>query len=80
MDEKKMAEIIRAALEQYYETEEEGSIRIQSFDDEGIMSNNEGLVIRIENGSKSQVMLVECRRAIWIGSLPKENVNDATKT
>jgi hypothetical protein len=60
MDEKKMTEIIRAALEQYYETEEEGCIQIQSFEDEGVMTYNEGLVIRTDDG-KFQLTIVECR-------------------
>ena len=60
MDEKKMATIIRQALELYYETEEEGCIQVQSFEDEGVMTYNKGLVIRTDDG-KFQLTIVECR-------------------
>jgi len=61
MDEKEMAEIIRQALEAYYENEMGEMVRINSYEDEGVMTYNEGLIVRLPDGSKFQLTIVECR-------------------
>jgi hypothetical protein len=60
MDEKQMAEIIRQALENHSGIEADGSIRISTFEDEGVLTCNEGLVVRVD-GSKFQLTIVKCR-------------------
>jgi hypothetical protein len=59
MDEKEMAGIIRQALENYGDTETDESIRVSTFEDEGVLTYNEGLVIRI-GSNKFQLTIVKC--------------------
>lgn len=33
---------------------------IRSFEEEGVLSSNEGLIVRLNDGSKFQITIVEC--------------------
>jgi hypothetical protein len=61
MDEREMAKTIQQALEAWYENEVGETVGIRSYEDEGVMTYNEGLVVRLPDGSAFQLTVVRCR-------------------
>lgn len=60
MDERGMRELL-ADLLLDDEDLNAGRRDVRSFEDEGLMTNNEGLVVRMEDGSEFQLQIVQSR-------------------
>lgn len=54
-----LTEVIYEGMESLYEGEEE--IDITSFEETGLLTNNEGLVLRLENGEEFQLTIVKSK-------------------
>lgn len=54
-----LTEVIYEGIESLYEGEEE--IDITSFEEAGLLTNNEGLVLRLENGEEFQLTIVKSK-------------------
>lgn len=58
MDEKDFLEIIREAL--ILDIDEVGAIKsVQTFQECGVLSTNQGLVVRVKNGEEFQVIIMK---------------------
>jgi len=60
IDEDRICELLRAGLEEIAEDEGLGRVRTRTFEDEGLLTSNKGIVIRIGH-SEWQVTVVQSR-------------------
>lgn len=60
MTEQKFAEFLKEAIESYEDGEPREAV---SFEDNGIMSRNVGLVVAAEDGSEFQITIIRSREA-----------------
>jgi len=61
MNERDFREVLHEALIMYIDDSEDVIRKIQTFEDAGVITSNEGLVIRTDDGSEFQLTIVKSK-------------------